>query len=295
VTNRHEAQQAIAAGLVLVAGTQADKAARQVAPDEPIVLQGPPPPFVSRGGQKLDAALTRFAVAPKDRRALDAGASTGGFTDCLLQRGAAHVYAVDVGHGQLDQRLRLDQRVTVLERANVRVLTPEILRQADPAFEPCSLITADLSFISLVTVVPILCGPIGLPTADLVLLVKPQFEAGRAVVAKGKGVVRDPEVWRSTLERVTSALADAGTGIMGVMVSPLTGPAGNVEFLVHAQKASALGRASAHPQDVGRLISAAVGEAASRRTAPDGTPGDAASGDAASVGATPVKGGNDPD
>jgi 23S rRNA (cytidine1920-2'-O)/16S rRNA (cytidine1409-2'-O)-methyltransferase len=246
--------------MVLVAGTQADKPARQVAPDEPIVLQGPPQPFVSRGGQKLDAALTRFAVAPLGRRILDAGASTGGFTDCLLQRGASHVYAVDVGHGQLDQRLRHDQRVTVLERVNVRTLTTEILAAADPDFEPCSLVTADLSFISLLTVVPVLCGPIGHPGADLVLLVKPQFEAGRTVVARGRGVVRDPQVWLSTLERVTSALVDAGTGIMGVMVSPLTGPAGNVEFLVHARK----GAAADQVDEVGRLLSETVGEAASR-------------------------------
>jgi len=260
VANRHEAQKAIAAGVVLVAGTRADKAARQVAPDEPIVVQGPPQPFVSRGGQKLDAALTRFAVSAVGRRALDAGASTGGFTDCLLQCGAAHVYAVDVGHGQLDQRLRQDPRVTVLERVNVRTLTPAVLCQADPGFEPCSLITADLSFISLVTVLPVLCGPVGVPEADLVLLVKPQFEARRAVVARGRGVVRDPEVWRSTLERVTSALVDAGTGIMGAMVSPLTGPAGNVEFLVHARR----GAGGDQVDDVGRLLSDTVGEAASR-------------------------------
>ena len=264
VDNRHEAQVAIAAGLVLVKGTQADKAARQVAPDEPIVLQGPPQPFVSRGGQKLDAALTRFAVAPRGRRALDAGASTGGFTDCLLQRGAAHVYAVDVGHGQLDQRLRTDPRVTVLEKVNVRTLTPELVRERDPEFEPCSLIVADLSFISLVTVVPALCGPIGDPQADLVLLVKPQFEAGRVVVARGRGVVRDAAVWRSTLEGVTSALGDAGTGIMGAMVSPLTGPAGNVEFLVHARKGAAADQAA----DVGRLLDETVGEAADRRDPP---------------------------
>jgi 23S rRNA (cytidine1920-2'-O)/16S rRNA (cytidine1409-2'-O)-methyltransferase len=255
---------AIAAGIVLVAGAQADKAARQVAPDEPIIVQGPPQPFVSRGGQKLDAALARFDVDPRSRRVLDAGASTGGFTDCLLQRGAAHVYAVDVGHGQLDQRLRHDPRVTVLERVNVRTLTPELLHQADPDFEPCSLVTADLSFISLVPVVPVLCGPVGLPGADLVLLVKPQFEAGRVVVARGKGVVRDPHVWRNTLEGVTSALGNAGTGIMGAMVSPLTGPAGNVEFLVHARKGAARDQAD----DVGRLLSAAVDEATARREAP---------------------------
>jgi 23S rRNA (cytidine1920-2'-O)/16S rRNA (cytidine1409-2'-O)-methyltransferase len=265
---------AIAAGVVLVAGTQADKAARMVAPDEPVTLLGPPQPFVSRGGQKLEAALTGFSLSPQGRRALDAGASTGGFTDCLLQRGAAHVYAVDVGHGQLDQRLREDARVTVLERVNVRALTPETVREKDPGFVPCSLITADLSFISLVTVVPVLCGPVGDAEADLVLLVKPQFEAGRVIVARGKGVVRDPEVWRQALERVTSALADAGTGIMGAMVSPLTGPAGNVEFLVHARKGAANGLvdgAAAGPVgDVGRLLSGTVDEAASRRDATGG-------------------------
>jgi 23S rRNA (cytidine1920-2'-O)/16S rRNA (cytidine1409-2'-O)-methyltransferase len=133
----------------------------------------------------------------------------------------------------------------------------------DPDFEPCSLITADLSFISLVTVVPTLCGPLGRRDAELVLLVKPQFEAGRVIVARGKGVVRDPEVWRSTLEGVTSALHDAGTGIMGAMVSPLTGPAGNVEFLVHARK----GVPADQTPDLGRLLSDAVSEAAGRRDA----------------------------
>jgi 23S rRNA (cytidine1920-2'-O)/16S rRNA (cytidine1409-2'-O)-methyltransferase len=260
-----------------VAGSPADKAARLVAPDEPVTLVGPPAPFVSRGGQKLDAALTRFSVDPAGRRVLDAGASTGGFTDCLLQRGAAHVYAVDVGHGQLDQRLRNDRRVSVLERVNVRTLTPAAMRERDPSFEPCSLVTADLSFISLVTVMPALCGPVGRPDAELILLVKPQFEAGRVVVARGKGVVRDPEVWRAALEGVTSALADAGTGIMGAMVSPLTGPAGNVEFLVHARKSAATHAAGDPsrsdpsrrdaPLHVGRLLSDAVSEAASRRDA----------------------------
>ena len=124
----------------------------------------------------------------------------------------------------------------MLERVNIRSLTPEMLLERDPTFEPVSLLTADLSFFSLVTVAPVLCGPLGLPDAELVLLVKPQFEAGRVIVARGKGVVRDPAVWLSTLQGVTSALEDAGTGIMGAMVSPLTGPAGNVEFLVHARR-----------------------------------------------------------
>jgi 23S rRNA (cytidine1920-2'-O)/16S rRNA (cytidine1409-2'-O)-methyltransferase len=248
---------------VVVSGTQADKAARLVAPNEPVVVLGPRPRFVSRGGEKLDAALNLFAIDVTDRRALDAGASTGGFTHCLLQRGVLTVCAVDVGHGQLDQRLRTDPRVTVLERVNVRSLTPEVLRQVDPDFVPCSIVTADLSFISLVTVVPALTGPVGTDRADLVLLVKPQFEAGRAVVARGKGVVRDPEVWRQALSDVTSALQSAGTGIMGAMVSPLTGPAGNVEFLVHTRK----GAEPAEEDAVDRLLEVAVSEAVARRSA----------------------------
>jgi 23S rRNA (cytidine1920-2'-O)/16S rRNA (cytidine1409-2'-O)-methyltransferase len=229
-----------------------------VAPNEPVVLLGPPARFVSRGGEKLDAALIHFGIDPALRRALDAGASTGGFTDCLLGRGAAHVYAVDVGHGQLDQRLRTDGRVTVIERVNVRSLTPEMLRQADPAFVPCTLITADLSFISLITVVPALTGPVGDEGADLVLLVKPQFEAGRVVVARGKGVVRDPEVWRTSISDVTSALQDAGTGIMGAMVSPLTGPAGNVEFLIHVRKGTGPVAQAVVEEYLDEAVSAAV-------------------------------------
>ena len=146
---RAEAQAAIAAGSVLVAGAPADKPARLVGPDEPVVVLGPPSPYVSRGGLKLEAALDRFDVVTHGRRALDAGASTGGFTDCLLQRGAVRVYAVDVGHGQLDAGLRADDRVVVLERVNVRTLTVAQLEAADPAFVPCPLVVADLSFISL--------------------------------------------------------------------------------------------------------------------------------------------------
>ena len=207
-----------------------------MAADEPVVLLGPPCPFVGRGGLKLQAALDRFPIAVTDRRALDAGASTGGFTDCLLQRGASHVYAVDVGHGQLHPKLRGDPRVTVLERLNVRTLTAADLRAADPAYEPCPLVVADLSFISLRSVVPALTGPVSAAGADLVLLVKPQFETGRAAVSRGRGVIRDAALWLGALQGVASALHDAGTGIMGAMASPLTGSAGNVEFLLHARK-----------------------------------------------------------
>lgn len=261
VATRSEAHDAIAAGIVIVAGATADKPARLVAANQPVELLGPPARFVSRGGEKLEGALNRFGVDPHGQAALDAGASTGGFTDCLLKRGAAHVYSVDVGHGQLDQRLRHDARVSVLERVNVRSLTPDILRQANPDFVPCTLITADLSFISLATVVPALTGPVGHEHADLVLLVKPQFEAGRVVVARGKGVVRDPEVWLQALVDVSSALREAGTGIMGAMVSSLIGPAGNVEFLLHAKKGIVA-------PDPDMVLSAAVSEAVARRDTP---------------------------
>jgi 23S rRNA (cytidine1920-2'-O)/16S rRNA (cytidine1409-2'-O)-methyltransferase len=212
---------------VLVGGVVADKSARLVAPSEPLRVTGGSKRFVSRGGEKLDAALERFAVAVRDRQTLDAGASTGGFTDCLLQRGAASVVAVDVGHGQLDPRLRADPRVTVLERTDVRTLD-EVA-----AGPPATIVVADLSFISLTAVAPVLCGRLAAPGADVVVLVKPQFEAGRIAASRGKGVIRDPAVRREALGRVASAFAACGGTIMGAMASPLLGPAGNAEYLLH--------------------------------------------------------------
>jgi len=207
---------------------------------------------VSRGGEKLEAALARFELEVQGRRALDAGASTGGFTDCLLQHGVAEVVAVDVGHGQLDAGLRSDPRVRVLERTNVRELTVD-----DLGGPPVDLVVADLSFISLTTVAPVLAGPVARQGADLVVLVKPQFEAGRAEVSRGRGVVRDPTTWHGALERVASALAGAGAAIMGAMVSPLIGPAGNVEFLLHGST----GGEPASADVLEALLSGAVREA----------------------------------
>jgi len=197
-----------------------------VAPDEPVALSGPPRRFVSRGGDKLAAALDRFGVDPAGRDCLDAGASTGGFTDCLLRRGATRVVAVDVGYGQLAWSVRQDPRVTVLERTNVRDLDPDAL-----PFPP-HLVTADLSFISLRLAVPALLRAAA-PDAEFVVLVKPQFEAGPAEVASG-GVVRDPAVWARALRGVVDAFREAGVGPAGAMASPLLGPAGNVEFFLHA-------------------------------------------------------------
>jgi 23S rRNA (cytidine1920-2'-O)/16S rRNA (cytidine1409-2'-O)-methyltransferase len=182
---------------------------------------------VSRGGEKLAAALDSFAIDVTGRAALDAGASTGGFTDCLLQRGAARVVAVDVGYGQLHEKLRSDPRVTVLERVNVRELTPEGV-----GGERFPIVTADLSFISLRTVADNLLG-LAAPGADLVLLVKPQFEAGRAEASRGRGVIRDPEVWTRVIDEVNAAYRARGAAMIECMQSPITGAEGNVEFLMH--------------------------------------------------------------
>jgi 23S rRNA (cytidine1920-2'-O)/16S rRNA (cytidine1409-2'-O)-methyltransferase len=223
--SRARAQEAIEAGLVLVSGARADRAGRLVSPDEPVHLEAPPTRFVSRGGEKLDAALDRFAVEVAGRRALDAGASTGGFTDCLLQRGAAAVVAADVGTGQLAWTLRNDPRVTVRERLNVRHLTPAEVGG------PFDLVVADLSFISLRLVAPALAG-VAADGADAVFLIKPQFEAGKSQVRRG-GLVTDPAVHLAVLESVTGALAGDGFAPLAVMPSPLRGASGNIEFLGH--------------------------------------------------------------
>jgi 23S rRNA (cytidine1920-2'-O)/16S rRNA (cytidine1409-2'-O)-methyltransferase len=228
VPSRAKATEAIASGRVLVAGAPAATAARQVRSDEPIAVLDPGTRFVSRGGDKLDAALQDLHVDVEGRRALDAGASTGGFTDCLLQHGVDHVHAVDVGHGQLDWRLRNDARVTVLERTNLRRLAPEDIGGAVP------LAVADLSFISLLTVAPALAR-CTTSDADLVLLVKPQFEAGRGLVGKG-GVVRDPAVHAEVLARVTAGLDKASLPVVDAVPSALPGADGNREFFVHCRR-----------------------------------------------------------
>ena len=258
MSSRDRAQAEIAAGRVLVGGVQATKAARMVDAADPLVLQGPPPRFVSRGGEKLDAALDRFGVEVAGRVALDAGASTGGFTDCLLQRGAAEVVAVDVGRGQLDARLRADPRVTVRERTNVRHLT---LVDLGGEAEPFGLVVADLAFISLRTVAPALLA-IAAPGADLVLLIKPQFEAGRAEATRERGVIRDPAVWTEALTAVLSSYAGLGAAILGVMVSPLVGAQGNVEFLAHLAAPGGAGRQGGEAET---MVDAAVADAVARR------------------------------
>ena len=222
VDSRAAAARLIEDGRVLVAGAVAAKAARLVDAGEPLEVTGPPPRYVSRGGEKLAAALTRFAIEVGGRTALDAGASTGGFTDSLLQAGARRVVAIDVGRGQMHERLRADPRVDVRERTDIRAV-PE-------TGERFPLIVADLSFISIRSVASALVA-LAEPDADIVVLVKPQFEAGRAEVSRGRGVIRDPDVRARALEAAISAMEEAGATRMGVMVSPVRGADGNVEFL----------------------------------------------------------------
>jgi 23S rRNA (cytidine1920-2'-O)/16S rRNA (cytidine1409-2'-O)-methyltransferase len=222
VSSTEEAHEAVDAGRVTVGGVPATKVATMVPIGASVEVVAPPPTYVSRAGEKLAAALDRFQVDPRGRECLDAGVSTGGFTDCLLQRGAARVIAVDVGYGQLAWGVRSDPRVHVFERTNIRDLTPDAL-----PFVP-DLVVADLSFLSLRGVLGILRG-LASADAELIVLVKPQFEVKRSEVAAG-GVVTDPGLWRRALEDVARAGDAAGLTPLAVMASPLPGPAGNVEF-----------------------------------------------------------------
>ncbi len=228
VISRAEAAHAIEANLVLVNGSIADKSSRLVDPADAVVLQGPHARFVSRGGEKLDAALEAFGIDVTGMRVLDAGASTGGFTDCLLQRGAASVVSLDVGHGQLHPKIRDDTRVTVFERFHVRDVT------ADSIGGEVDLVVADLSFISIVRALPHLIAACR-PEGELVLLVKPQFEAGKAEVDRGSGVIRDSAVHQRVCDEVAAALAAQHCEVAGWVDSPITGAQGNREFLVHAR------------------------------------------------------------
>jgi 23S rRNA (cytidine1920-2'-O)/16S rRNA (cytidine1409-2'-O)-methyltransferase len=228
--SRTDAQASVAAGRVLVNGALADKAARLVAAGDAVVVQGPPPRFVGRGGEKLDAALEAFAVDVAGLDALDVGASTGGFTDCLLARGARRVVALDVGHGQLHPRIRVDPRVVVLERTNVREATPATIGGL------VDVVVVDVSFISLTVIIPVLVT-LCHPGSSMVLLVKPQFEAGRAEVSRARGVITDPAIHERVRDEVAAALEAAGCDVVSWTDSPILGGEGNRELLVHARTA----------------------------------------------------------
>jgi 23S rRNA (cytidine1920-2'-O)/16S rRNA (cytidine1409-2'-O)-methyltransferase len=226
--SRTRAQALILAGLVYTGDRKVEKAGQALPPDAPLEVKGKDHPWVSRGGLKLDHALTHFGWNVDGAIAIDVGSSTGGFTDVLLARGAAKVYAVDVGHGQLAWKLREDPRVVVLERTNARHLTAEQIP------DPIDLVVCDASFIALSKVLPAALD-LAKPGACLAALIKPQFEAGKGEVGKG-GVVRDPVVHQRVCDDVVAWLGSVGWGVNGVTTSPITGPEGNIEFLVAAMR-----------------------------------------------------------
>ncbi len=224
--SRERAQALIFAGQVLVNGQKIDKAGALVPRDAEIRILGEVLPYVSRGGLKLEKALREFHVSVEGKTALDVGASTGGFTDCLLQHGCTKVYAVDVGYGQLAWKLRQDPRVVVIERTNIRELDPSFVP------EPVNIAVVDVSFISLDKVIPPVLKFLK-PAAEIIALVKPQFEVGREQVGKG-GIVRDDAVRNAAVKRVEDFTRKLGLEVKGVIPSPITGQDGNVEFLIYA-------------------------------------------------------------
>ncbi len=226
--SREKAQAAIMAGLVFVNGERADKPGLMISSEAIVEVRGNPIPYVSRGGLKLEKALNVFSLDLNGRVVLDVGASTGGFTDCALRHGARLVYAVDVGYGQLAWQLRQDPQVVVMERTNIRYLTGETFKEI-PNF-----VTVDVSFISLGKVLPVI-GTLTTTDAVGVALLKPQFEAGRAQVGK-KGVVRDPAAHMEVLSNVTAFIAGLGWAVAGLDYSPVTGPQGNIEYLIYFKK-----------------------------------------------------------
>lgn len=223
---RTKAQAVIMSGLVYVGSQKADKPGMSFDENSEIEVRGATCPYVSRGGLKLEKALRDFGVDPTGYVCSDSGASTGGFTDCLLQQGARKVFAIDVGYGQLDWKIRSDPRVVVMERTNVRYVTPEQLG------EPLDLSVVDVSFISLRIVLPVIKTFLKENAGQVLCLIKPQFEAGREKVGK-KGVVRDPVVHKEVLDDFVALTAEIGFKILGLTFSPVKGPEGNIEFLAH--------------------------------------------------------------
>ncbi|MBO0995288.1 TlyA family RNA methyltransferase [Bacillus sp. SD088] len=226
VETREKAKRAIMAGIVFSNETRLDKPGERIATDIPIQVKGNPLPYVSRGGLKLEKALTEFQITVQDKVMLDIGASTGGFTDCALQNGAKMVYALDVGYNQLAWKLRNDPRVVVMERTNFRYVKPEDLDGGMPGFA-----TIDVSFISLTLILPVLKGLLS-PESNVVALIKPQFEAGREEVGK-KGIVREKSIHVKVVDKIKQFSLQQGYDIQNVSFSPITGGEGNIEFLIH--------------------------------------------------------------
>jgi 23S rRNA (cytidine1920-2'-O)/16S rRNA (cytidine1409-2'-O)-methyltransferase len=230
--SRERARSLVLAGKILVAEQKVDKPGTMVDSDAPIRLLGEDLPFVSRGGLKLAAALDRWKINVAGRACIDVGTSTGGFTDCLLQHGAAHVTAIDTGFGQIAMKLRNDERVRLMERTNARLLEPGSLNQ--PGGPELTLLAMDVSFISATLVLPAVVAA-ATKLEEAVILVKPQFEAGREYVGKG-GIVRDTAAHKIAIDKVAACVASLGWQVMGTFPSPITGAEGNKEFLLYGKK-----------------------------------------------------------
>lgn len=227
--SREKAKAMIMAGIVYVDNQKSDKAGTMIPVEAKLEVRGAVMPYVSRGGLKLEKAMASFPITLDGKVCMDIGASTGGFTDCMLQNGAKKVYAVDVGYGQLDWKLRTDERVVNLERTNIRYITEEqVPEQLDFA-------SVDVSFISLCLVLPVARRFLR-DNGEMVCLIKPQFEAGKGKVGK-KGVVRDPAVHAEVVEKICAFVLENGFSILGLTYSPVKGPEGNIEYLIHLQKA----------------------------------------------------------
>lgn len=228
VDSREKAQKTIMAGLVYVAGERVDKVGTKVSVDLEIEVRGNAMPYVSRGGFKLEKAMKSYGIGLENKRCMDIGASTGGFTDCMLQNGANHVFSVDVGYGQLDWKLRNDPRVTNMERTNIRHVT------LDHIGSPLDFISIDVSFISLKLVLPVAVSLLE-DGGEIVFLIKPQFEAGREHMRKS-GVLKDPKIHEMVIQQILSLVDSLPLNLKAMTYSPIKGPKGNIEFLAYAQK-----------------------------------------------------------
>jgi len=227
VDSREKAKALILSGNVLVNGLMVDKAGASVRSDDALSIKDKMP-YVSRGGLKLEQAVKEFSIDFKDKITMDVGASTGGFTDCMLQNGASKVYAVDVGYGQFDWRLRNDEHVVLFEKTNIRHLKKSSIP------EPIEIVTIDVSFISLLKVLPNILNFLA-PSAEIIALIKPQFEAGREEVGRG-GVVKDENIRLAVIEKIKAGAIELGLDVIGVTTSPIKGPKGNVEYLIYLKK-----------------------------------------------------------
>lgn len=247
--SREKAKAIIMAGIVFVKGIREDKAGTMFDPNVEIEIKGQTLKYVSRGGLKLEKAMTHFGVELEGKVCMDVGASTGGFTDCMLQNGAVKVYSVDVGHGQLDWKLRQDERVVCMEKTNIRYVVPEDIQ------EPAAFVSIDVSFISL-TKVLLPVRELMAEDGQIVCLIKPQFEAGREKVGK-KGVVREPEVHEEVIQKVTAYAGSIALEPLHLEFSPIKGPEGNIEYLLHLQKREEGTVFAELPFDIEKVVKAA--------------------------------------